>query len=168
MQPSPAPRSCGDHNSGWSRVRPRGPRIAGSSNDYDYVGGDPINRDDLDGRCWRFWNCKYKTIRDGYGSKITLRRHIQDKIWRKHGISLGGLKAALRVARRERERPGVYRYWARIQKIQCYNVCRVTQTVLMKIVVDFRTRPQDMRQMGVVSAYCIRPNTDRCPSWVND
>lgn len=27
----------------------------GSSNDYEYVGGDPVNGLDLDGRCWQAW-----------------------------------------------------------------------------------------------------------------
>ena len=38
------------------------PIEGGSSNAYDYAGQDPINRFDLDGKCWTSWKCYKKKI----------------------------------------------------------------------------------------------------------
>src|SRR6266568_1440705 len=38
----------------------------GSANDYDYVGGDPVNRFDLNGDCWQLWQKRCR----GHGSLV--------------------------------------------------------------------------------------------------
>ena len=44
------------------------PVQGGSANDYDYTSGDPVNRFDLDGKCWQFWQRRCR------GKKSWVRR----------------------------------------------------------------------------------------------
>jgi RHS repeat-associated protein len=51
------------------------PVRGGSTNDYEYSAADPINKFDLDGRCWQFWQARCR------GRKSWVSRSVRGIAW---------------------------------------------------------------------------------------
>lgn len=106
---------------------------------------------------------------DKDGRLINLRSYAQTKIRDKHGLTTETVgRVTQRYALREYEGGSVYRYFADARRVVCSGGgCSTVETVRLKVVVDFRRNPNDNRQQGVVTAYCLT-GVDLCPSWVNN
>lgn len=107
---------------------------------------------------------------DGAGRNINLRKDQRTKIIDKHNLTIAVVRKVTQRTKRVLE-PGsatVYIYAVPARRYVCgiWN-CTVVETRDVRVAVDFRTRPQDSRQMGVLSAYCPIANKEPvCPDWV--
>ncbi|MFJ9246954.1 DNRLRE domain-containing protein [Streptomyces sp. NPDC101776] len=72
------------------------PVPGGSANAYDYVGADPLNKFDLDGRCWRHWGWACRSAR-AVGHHF--RNHWRDYAAGAFGVAgfIGGVACAASV-----------------------------------------------------------------------
>lgn len=141
----------------------------GSSNDYDYAAGDPINNTDLNGE-WclgGFGTTCTRYVKDQYRRSVPVQNRIRQKIETRHGISWSTQKWLIQNLNQVGTDGTRVLYGGTVGEYRCSlsGGCSPTgRTVDVRMTVDFRT--SNGRTFGLVTMYCVgRP--DLCPSWIN-
>lgn len=112
------------------------------------------------------------TWKDYRNRVVNLRTDVNHKIYYKHNVNWKVARTTTKYPQSVKNPSGTrWEYRTPVNKVTCtgagfFSNCRVTATVTVLAVVDFRILSHDKKSKGVVTTYC--PGSTLCPSWVKN
>ncbi len=143
------------------------PVEGGSSNDYDYVAGNPVDNTDLDGRWCRagIGTTCTRYVQDRYGRTVPVQARFRAKVRTKHNLQWSTVKWLIRTLPQTGGSGTRVEYGSTLYELRCtIRGCQRTgQAVYVTMSVDFKS--VNGRTFGFITSYCVGMRL--CPGWVN-